>query len=73
MNELMTRNYDTNVDEIDLDAEMQDIDNEFYQEVMKKPIQQQPIKVPQQQFAQKESGYNLKNWSVYGKCHFYYE
>lgn len=57
MNELMSRDYDTNTDEIDLDAEMQDIDNEFYQEVIKKP----QIKLPAQQnngpAIQKEIGY----------------
>jgi hypothetical protein len=31
MNELMSRNYDTEVDDIDLDAEMEGLDNEFYQ------------------------------------------
>lgn len=60
MNELMSRNYDTEINDIDLDAEMEDIDNEFYQEVLKKPNQQ--IKLPaQQQPLQKESGYNLRN------------
>jgi hypothetical protein len=60
MNELMSRNYDTEVNDIDLDAEMEGLDNEFYQEVLKKPNQQ--IKLPsQKQPLQKESGYNLKN------------
>lgn len=56
MNELMSRNYDTNTDDIDLDAEMEDIDNQYFQEVVKKPA----IKQPAQQYnpnAQKESGY----------------
>jgi charged multivesicular body protein 5 len=55
MNELMSRDYDTNVDDIDLDAEMQDIDNEFYQEVIKKPQIKQPQQVNPS--VQKESGY----------------
>ena len=49
MNELMSRDYDTGVNDIDLDAEMQDIDSEFMQEVMKKPTQQiqQPAQMKQ--------------------------
>lgn len=46
-NELLNRNFDVGMDDIDLDAEMQEIDNDFYQEVMKNP--KKTVNVPNQQ------------------------
>lgn len=47
-NELLNRNFDVELDDIDLDAEMQEIDNDFYKEVMTKNPQK-AVNVPQQQ------------------------
>lgn len=47
-NELLNRNFDVQTDEIDLDAEMQELDNDFYREVMtNKP--KPAINIPNQQ------------------------
>ena len=53
-NELLNRDFDVGTEDIDLDAEMQEIDNDFYQEVMKNP--KPAISVPYQNQNQQQHG-----------------
>lgn len=73
-NELLNRNFDVGMDDIDLDAEMQEIDNDFYREVMtNKP--QKAVNVPNQQmnnnyYGGMQNG-SMKQWGAVIDSHHY--